>query len=168
MHLDQKLWNLFIQNLSESYRSAMLLQSSYFRMKRLMPLTLDKFLNLTDEKMDMIDAFRLRFCDLQDSLGNKVFRSVLTLEEENVGSGLDVLNKMEKRGIIDSFDSFKVIRNIRNCFSHDYPDSDEAKIELLNSAFEITPVLIRVLNNVIAYVNTHFKHSQFNFKSLEI
>lgn len=168
MHFDIKLLKLFEQNFDEAYQSAKLLTSSFERMQRLIPLSVSSIKNLNAENLDMIDAFRVRFCDLQDSLGNKVFRSLLLLEEEQIGTGIDVINKMEKRGILDSFDSFKKVRNIRNAFSHDYPDSDEAKIELLNDAYQSTTILIKILNNVIDYTREKL-HVSFNaFKKFEI
>lgn len=168
MKFDQKLVGLFLQNFNEAYRSAKLLQSSYIRMKTLMPMTLEVFKNLTHEDMDMIDAFRVRFCDFQDTLGNKVFRSILIMEEEAIGSSIDILNMMEKRLIIDSFDSFKKVRNIRNAFSHDYPESDDGKIELLNNAYEHTYILFKILNKIIEYNNKKLNLSMPNFIKLEI
>lgn len=168
MHFDTKLIKLFHQNFGEAYRSAKLLMSSFERMKHLIPLSVSSIKDLNPENLDMIDAFRVRFCDLQDSLGNKVFRSLLLLEEEQIGTGIDVINKMEKRGILESFDSFKKVRNIRNAFSHDYPDSDEAKIELLNDAYQNTRILIKILNNVIDYTTEKLQGSFNPFKKFEI
>ena len=50
--------------------------------------------------MERLDAFRVRYGDLQDCLGNKVFRSVLLAEDEEPVSMADTLNRMEKRGIL--------------------------------------------------------------------
>lgn len=168
MHFDVKLVKLFDQNFGEAFRSAKLLMSSCERMKKVMPLNVDAIQSFNPENLDMIDAFRVRFCDLQDSLGNKVFRTLLLLEEETIGTGIDVINKMEKRGILDSFDSFKKVRNIRNAFSHDYPDSDEAKVELLNDAYVNSKILIQILNNVIDYMKDRFDDAFSKFKKFEI
>jgi hypothetical protein len=37
-----------------------------------------------------LDAFRVRYADAQDIPSNKTFRSVLKVEEESVGSQLDM------------------------------------------------------------------------------
>lgn len=42
--------------------------------------------------MDTLDTFRVRFCDLQDSLGNKTFRSILLLKEESIEAKLNRLS----------------------------------------------------------------------------
>ncbi len=59
------------------------------------------------DALDKLDAFRVRFCDLQVVLGNKVFRSLLTLEMEPNGSNLDLLNRIDKRGLLPSFELCK-------------------------------------------------------------
>jgi len=155
MKYDQKLASLFYSNFKEAYRSAKLLNSSYLRMKSLMPLTINKFTTLTDEESDRLDAFRVRFYDLQDSLGSKTFRSILALEEERADTQLDVLNKIAKRRIINSFEEWKHLRDIRNLFSHDYPESDQERIDNLNVAYQGTLSLIANINNVITYMSQH-------------
>ena len=88
------------------------------------------------------------------------------LEEEIPGSNLDILNKMEKRGIINTFEEWKLLRYIRNLFSHDYPETDEEKAETLNIAYSNTPSLIKVLNNVINYMQDKMNFPMKNFPPL--
>lgn len=152
MHYDANIGNLFILNFNESYRSAKLLITSHARVESLIPLHQETLKNICDDDLDKLDAFRVRFCDLQDSLGNKTFRSILALEEERIGSNLDVLNKMEKRGIINSFEEWKELREIRNLFSHDYPETDEEKVESLNMAYANSLKLVGIVDSVISYI----------------
>ncbi len=152
MVYDKKIAELFILNFNEAYRSGKLLLESHKRIGKLIPLEEGFLKKLEIDDLDKLDAFRVRFCDLQDSLGNKTFRSILNLEEEETGSNLDTLNKMVKRGIINSFDDWKKLRNIRNLFSHDYPDSDKEKAEALNIAYSFSLKLIGTLDNVIKYM----------------
>lgn len=97
MTYDIKLANLFYANFKEADRSANLLLSSYQRLKNLFPIKSNALDKLTEEEKDKLDAFRVRFCDLQDVIGNKIFRSILLLEEEELGSQLDIFNKIAKR-----------------------------------------------------------------------
>jgi hypothetical protein len=152
MEYDKKNADLFLQNFKEAYRSAKLLISSYTRILPLMPLKGEQFQSLNEDDLDRFDAFRVRYCDLQDSLGNKTFRSILVLEEEIPGSNLDILNKMEKRQIIESFGDWKLLRNIRNLFSHDYPETEDDKADALNEAFSHTVNLVTVVDNVSIYM----------------
>ncbi len=166
MTYDKKIAELFIQNFNEAYRSAKLLMSSYNRVANLMPLKGDVLISLNEDDLDKLDAFRVRYCDLQDSLGNKTFRSILMLEEELPGSNLDMLNKMEKRGIIKTFEAWKLLRYVRNLFSHDYPETDEQKAETLNIAYSNTLSLLKVVDNVIKYMEDKLNLPMKNFPPL--
>lgn len=166
MTYDKKIADLFLLNFNEAYRSAKLLMSSYLRLTDIIPLKEEFFRLLDMESLDKLDAFRVRYCDLQDSLGNKVFRSILLLEEELPGSNLDTLNKMEKRGIIQSFDDWKALRNIRNLFAHDYPETDQSKVETLNIAYLNTPKLINVLDTTTKYMQETLHLNMDQFPSL--
>ncbi len=162
MVYDKKNADLFLQNFNEAYRSAKLLMLSYERLTNLMPIKGSLLNSLNMDDLDKLDAFRVRYCDLQDSLGSKIFRSILVLEEEAPGSNLDALNKIEKRGIIKTFEEWKLLRQIRNLFSHDYPDSDEDKAEFLSIAYSNTQNLVEVVDNVIQYMQEKL---DFNMKS---
>lgn len=71
MVYDKNLAALFLMNFKESYRSAKLLTASRQRIEGLIPLDTSKMKTLSIDDLDMLDAFRVRFCDLQDSLGSK-------------------------------------------------------------------------------------------------
>ena len=82
-----------------------------------------------------------------------VFRGILLLEEEKPASTLDVLNKMEKRKIINTVDAWRKQREIRNAFAHDYPNKESDKAEALNAAWGTAPDMIALLKNVAHYFN---------------
>jgi hypothetical protein len=170
MHIDPKLFKLFLQNFDEAYRSAKLIILSCPRVKQFFPLSGASLKDLDIEALDKLDAFRVRFCDLQDAVGHKVFRSLLCLEMESLGSNLDVLNQIEKRDLISSFESWQEIRNIRNLFIHDYPDTLDYKAKILTAAFEKTPELIHVINNIIRYFQKTLKVElhEYAFLKLEL
>ena len=165
MAYDKKNADLFLLNFNEAYRSAKLLMSSYSRITSLMPLNGESLNSLNEDNLDRLDAFRVRYSDLQYSLGNKTFRSILVLEEELPGSNLDILNKMEKRGVIKSFEEWKMLRYIRNLFSHDYPETDNDKAEALSIAYSNTLNLVRTLDSVIQYMQekVHLPMDKFPF-----
>lgn len=162
MEFDKNIAKLFLLNFSEAYRSATLLLMSYDRTVSLIPLKAESLKNLNADDLDKLDAFRVRYCDLQDSLDNKVFRSLVCLEEEQPGSNLDTLHKMEKRGILTSFEEWKQLREVRNLFVHDYPETDEEKVEALNTAHSNTLKLISIIDSVINYMKKwDFSMTQF-------
>jgi len=151
-------YKVLLSNLSEAYRSANHLASSRQRIGHLMPLNGSQMALLSENEMEKLDAFRVRFCDTQDCMGNKLFRSLLKVELETAETMLDVINKMEKRRIISSVDEWKTIREVRNLFAHDYPDSDQKRAEVLNLAYEQTIPLLEILDLFTNYVDDHLKH----------
>jgi hypothetical protein len=100
---------------------------------------------LDDGGKERLDAFRVRFADLQDLLASKVFRSLLLLEEEQPVSQLDVLNAIEKRGIAPSFYEWKRLREARNAFMHDDPEHSNESAEALTLAVDGARALLAVL-----------------------
>lgn len=141
---DPELAALFVENYREACRAARNLHVSIDRTAPLFPLdgaTLDR---LDDDALESLDAFRVRYAQLQDMLANKLFRGLLRLEEESAGSMLDVLNAMEKRGIITTFERWKTMRELRNAFMHDYPGGP-LRAEALTRAHAMAPELLDVL-----------------------
>lgn len=82
----------------------------------------DVFAAMPPEEKAILDAYLKRFASLQDFLGAKIFP--LLIEISGIGSVKmsEVLFMMEKEGIIDSFDNWMELREIRNELEHDYPD----------------------------------------------
>jgi len=148
---DPKLAALFVANLREAIRVAENLKTSLRRTAYLLPLDGTRLEQLDDEGKERLDAFRVRFADLQDLLAGKVFRSLLLLEEEQPGSQLDVLNAMEKRGIIASFQAWKGLREVRNAFMHDYPEHASERAEALTLAVGGARELLGVLSTTASY-----------------
>jgi hypothetical protein len=147
---------LFAVNYGEAVRAARNLAASLRRTSRLFPLDGARLEALDEDARERLDAFRVRFADLQDLLAGKLFRGLLKLEEERVLSNLDVLNAMEKRGIIPSFAAWKRLRDIRNAFTHDYPEHPEDRAEALSLAFqgarELLDVLARLRDHALTQV----------------
>ena len=168
MAIDTKLVQLFHDNYDEMHRSASRLISSYHRVSQLMPLNESTFNTLDDDFLERLDAFRVRFTDVQDCLGQKLFRSILAIEEEQPGTGLDVVNKMLKREIIPSYETWQQLRNLRNFFTHDYPNSDNIRMESLNLAFTLIPELIVIANNLADYVKTKLNIDLSAFTELSV
>ena len=105
-----------------------------------MPLTIQKYDNLTALDLVFIDAFIFRFIKLQDIMGEKLFRLILNnLKENDVNSDnipfIDILNKLEKYQIVDSADEWLNLRKIRNSFTHEYPEDLFRRVDSLNNGF---------------------------------
>ena len=162
---DRKIASLFISHFSEAQRTSKLLQSSIERLSDLMPLKDNALSSLGAGDLERLDAFRVRFADLQDAIGNKLFRSLLLLEEERFGSQLDVLNKISKRRIITSLADWKNLREIRNLFSHEYPENDKERADALNVAYEKSNELLAIVDKVRNYAEEHIGINSSEFAS---
>lgn len=57
----------------------------------------------------------------------------------------DTLSKMEKYAVLSSVDEWRLMREIRNSFSHDYPDAEQERALTLNRAWETAPALLGVV-----------------------
>ena len=141
-----------ISNYFGYIRSASRLRASLRRLSDHFPLCSDSLKQPSDELLEKLDAFRVRYSDLQDCIGHKIFRGILLLEEEAPGTMLDMLNQMEKRRVIPSVDAWRSWREIRNAFAHDYPDSEQERAEALNSAWSVAPNLLETLQAVASYL----------------
>lgn len=151
MGYDKNQADLYLYNLRTAYRAALRLSASLRRLKHEMPLKTNELDSLDESAKEKLDAFRVRFGDLQDLLGTKVFRSLLVLEQEKIGSQLDILNQADKRGLISSSDDWIELRNLRNAFAHDYPEHETERAEALNQAYARAKELLAVLDKTLAY-----------------
>jgi hypothetical protein len=66
-------------------------------------------------------------------------------EAERFGS---ILAFMEKLGILDSADSWKFIRELRNAINHEYEDDMTKLNELFAGLLELTPTIINYFQNL--------------------
>lgn len=153
-YAESKYITLFENNWSEAMRTAVRLRSSINRLSHDFPISVIGLKEADEDLQDKIDAFRVRFADLQDCIGHKLFRNLLKLEDEAPISMLDVLHMMEKRQIITSSHQWKLLREVRNTFSHDYPESESERAQALNLAWEHAEQLLLILVNLYNYLSS--------------
>ncbi len=81
-----------------------------------------------------LDALAYRFGKVQLLLGEKVFKEILEKlgYDLNDKSYIDILQYLEKEGIIESIYQWKKLREIRNSLSHEYPEEIEFVVGALN------------------------------------
>jgi len=101
------------------------------------PLTMESYSDLDDEKTEHIDQFLYRFSKLQDSMGTRLLPSVFAYLEgdDSPRPFLDVLNRLEKLGILSDVKDWEFFRSLRNNLAHDYPESAAQTVETLNLLF---------------------------------
>ena len=101
------------------------------------PLTSESLDGLADETVSYLDQFIYRFTKLQDTMGTKLFPALVCMitGSDAPRPFLDILNQLEKAGIISSSETWQTLRALRNNLAHEYPDSSEQCVAILNMLF---------------------------------
>lgn len=75
----------------------------------------------------------------------------LTKEQGELPAFLDKLYRLEKMGAISSAELWLLLREMRNEFSHDYPDDPAIQSAILNKAYNLADDLLSVLNKIESF-----------------
>jgi len=115
-----------------------------------LPFTAGTLDDLSDMDLAILDQFITRFAKLQDAMGAKLFPAVLDLTKEpgEVATFIDKLHRLEKIGAIASADDWLLLREMRNAFSHEYPDDPELQAAALNKATRLADRLLSTLEGI--------------------
>lgn len=121
------------------------------------PLSATSLGDLTDLEIAVLDQFSTRFGKLQDAMGAKLFPAILELTKEQgeLKAFIDKLNRLEKIGAIQSADDWLLLREVRNAFSHDYPDDLELQASVLNQAYQLARDLLTIFEGVKTFAATY-------------
>ncbi|MBU2507748.1 MAG: nucleotidyltransferase substrate binding protein, partial [Bacteroidetes bacterium] len=65
------------------------------------------------------------------------------------GTLLDAVNRAHQRGLIESIDKMREIRDLRNQIVHEYVKADLQNVFI--DILEFTPLLISICNNIFEY-----------------
>ena len=79
---------------------------------------------LTEADWDAFETLSGRYARLCDLIVHKLFRALDRFELEPPGTILDTLNRAEKRGLIDSVDEVRALKDLRNEIAHEYAEED--------------------------------------------
>ena len=122
--------------------------------KTFFPLTEEFMFNIDDESIEHLDQFIFRFMKLQDCIGQRLFSSLLENLQEDYSTRpfLDILNRLEQLGAIESAYSWQVLRDIRNDIAHEYPENTKESIRSLNELYIKTADLLAMLRSITIYV----------------
>ena len=129
------------------------IEKAYNDVKPILPLSLKSYQQLRDEDVRSIDQYLFRFAKLQDTIGEKLFKMIVSDFAEDVSrlSFIDILNRLEKVGILDSVEEWRSLRNARNNIAHQYDDEPEETADALNKIFAQKDLLIGIYRNIRDY-----------------
>ncbi len=101
------------------------------------------------EELDAIEAFTARFARSSYILIHKIFRSIDKIEFEKEDLMLDILNRTEKRGIIDSIENIRPIYDLNNIIYINYSPDD--LIMLFKKVLTQSKPLLEIADRVNTY-----------------
>jgi uncharacterized protein YutE (UPF0331/DUF86 family) len=106
----------------------------------------------TEEVLARIEAFTSRFARVVDLMSKRVLRAMDQFEMYEAGTLLDVANRAEKRGVIESVDWLRELKDTRNRISHDY--AGDRLPEILVYCREQLPCLLATCKRINEYGET--------------
>jgi len=131
---------------------------AYRKIEMYLPLTVDKYNQLSEEELSFIDQLIFRFSKLQDSMGGKLFPALLeNLGEETRGIPfLDLLSKLELLNLLQNGNDWLLLRETRNIVTHEYPFNTEDIIEGLNLLNKHYGLIISIWEKFDNYISNRF------------
>ena len=114
---------------------------------QLRALGADDYTHLNKDDRRLLDQFAYRYTRLQDDMGARLMPSVLKAMGEDIAlmSAIDRFARVEQLGWLDSADNWLVLRQERNQFAHDYPDSPTERFERLQAAVQAARQLLTIM-----------------------
>lgn len=128
---------------------------AFGKVSHLFPLTKERVSKLNEEEISYFDQSIYRFAKLQDAIGQKLFKAVLLLLDEDVANkaAIDIFNRLEQLEIIENYESWKELRDLRNELAHEYEEDENETAEKLNTLFEKKTDLEKYLNDIHNYLS---------------
>ena len=106
---------------------------------------------------DLIDfeALTSRFARVTDMLVHKLYRSIDSVELIEGGTLIDVINRAEKRGIIDSANEIRLMKDLRNDIAHEY--AADKLLLIHDEVFGHAPKLLSYIKLAVKYSEKYIK-----------
>lgn len=95
------------------------------------------------------EALTSRFARVTDMLIHKVYRAIDTVEFVEGGTLIDVMNRADKRNLIDSVLEMRTLKDLRNDIAHEYIAE---RLQLLHEeVLQRAPKLLQLVTRAVAY-----------------
>jgi len=115
---------------------------------------------------ETLAAFRVRFSEFQEHLG-KIMRAIAREEEQNTEPFSFVLLYMEKLGILDTVDHWKMIRELRNAVNHEYEENEQRLSEFFTALTKAAPELYAWFNRIIEFCESSYPRPESGATSIK-
>ncbi len=125
---------------------------------RLYVFTPDTLETLSKLDRRLLDQFAYRYTRLQDDMGARLMPAVLRALGEEVAPmpAIDRFARLEQLDYLSSAEEWNAMRQIRNQFAHDYPDSGQERFERLMAAIGAAKQLLATLGHIAAKLERRF------------
>jgi hypothetical protein len=152
--LEEKL----IMVLYECNQHKKMINYAYRHLESFLPLDKEKYTNFALEQIGFIDQFLFRYSKLQDSMGEKLFGTILLLLGEDFSKKpfIDMLNRLEKLELLDK-QEWMNLRIIRNNVAHEYSYNVSELVDSLNDIFQVKDRLLLFYDTFYSYCKTKFE-----------
>ena len=119
----------------------------------LAPLDMERLIRLSDDEMEVIDAYMFRYGSLVSNIQDGIFKSIGEIEDEPVSSmsNRDKTNLMERLGALPSASEFSSIAVVRNKLMHEYPEEMQKHLERINFITSEAQKLLQVFVGIVKY-----------------
>jgi len=145
LHIDILRENINLLNLSANWVRHSYEQTSKIELK-------EKY---ETEEFDKLENLTSRYARTTDMLVNKVLRSVDTVESEDIGTIIDIMNRAEKRGIVSSAELLHTIKDLRNNIAHEYKIAEITRF--FADVKKYTPMLLEIIQKVNVYCTRYLE-----------
>lgn len=105
----------------------------------------------------IIDAFIFRFIKLQDHLGKNFFPVLLAkidVSQDNMPL-IDVLDRLEKIGLLSDSERWMDYRDVRNRITHEYPEDKTNIIQTIEDAMVYFKEIKQAVKHLETYISKH-------------
>ena len=106
------------------------------------------------EKAETLEAFVARFSRMQDTIAAKLLPRWLIAQAEEPGTQLEVLNRAERLGVLESAERWLEARSLRNRLIHEYMEDPAAFAQDLLLARQYCELLIDTYQRLLAFAKT--------------
>ena len=133
------------------------LQRARKHIKNYIPIESKSYNNLSDETMSFIDQMIYRFSKLQDTMGEKIFTTILELGGEPIKqmTFIDKLNRLEELELVDRAE-WMMLRKERNEIAHEYSFNTQEVVDSINAIHNKARILIETFETIERYAQLKY------------
>lgn len=121
-------------------------------LKETFPLSPRHVEHLEERTVELLDQLLYRFTKLQDSMARRLLPALYQYVEETSEptAFIDILNRLEALGFIESVERWQEFRTLRNNLTHDYPESRVQTTTTLNQLHAELPAFLGIFDRLVA------------------